>query len=965
MNRSFLDYVAADMVGKIGQDLSRTTVVFPNKRASLFMNECLLNHIDRPIWSPSYISISELFRRHSSRTVADQLKLVSDLHKSFVSKTHINETIDHFYGWGQLLLADFDDIDKNLADAKMLFTNLQNIHELDGNEFLTEEQRKALQHFFTNFEEYDKSELKQRFINLWQHIGEIYEDFNERVREQQIAYEGSLYKEVVLNDDVIFPSEHYVFVGFNMLQQVEQRLFKRLRGEGKALFYWDFDHYYMPKDGNPDDEAGHYIAQYISDFPNELDNQNDEIYDNIRKNKDVTYISTTTEYIQTCYVGDWLKENDRAKDGKKTAIVMCDESLLQSVISGIPPETGEINITTGLPLNLSPVSSLIFRLLDVKTSGYKKSSDRYTLTTVSKLLRHPYMVYLSENAELLCNRLNAERCYHPTSNELAIDENLSLLFSQPSVDNSEKSNDGVGIAAILRWMMSILRIIGVNSRENKDPLMQESVFRSYTLLDRLATIIEDEKLAIDATTLRRLIKQIVDTTSIPFHGEPAVGVQVMGILETRNLDFDHVLILSCNEGKMPRGVNDASFIPYSLRKAFGLTTVDHKIAIYSYYFHSLLQRAKDVTIMYNVSTENGHTGEMSRFMLQFMVESGHEIRRKQLLANNLTRPLQRGSIAKTDAVMSILGSIERISPSAINRFLRCPLQFYYNYVAGIKEPDEVDDGKIDNRAFGNIFHKAAQMLYTELMREDGLVQKEGIDAWLNNGKSIERIVDEAFAEEFFKSQNKRRTPDYNGLQLINKEVIIRYLRQLLKIDLKQSPLHILGLEMRVDDNVEIKTSTGQHRVSISGIIDRLDMVKKETGEQVIRIIDYKTGKSAQSKIKTIQDIFGTKNISKTHSDYYLQTFLYSDIVSRSKMLNECGLPVSPALYFITQSSNDNYNPTLTINDESVTDIKKYSDEFSALLKQTLENIFEPSQPFSPTTEKEHCKQCPYRQICEA
>lgn len=963
MSKSFLSYVASDMMAKVGGDLSRTAVVFPNKRASLFLNEQLVGLASRPIWSPSYTTISELFRRHSSRTVADQLKLVCDLHKSFASKTSINETIDHFYGWGQLLLADFDDIDKNLADAGMLFANLTNIHELDDNSYLTEPQRKALKRFFSNFNEGGESELKQRFLRLWQHIGDIYDDFNERLRRQQLAYEGALYREVALDDGIVFPYDHYVFVGFNFLQQVEQRLFKRLKGEGKALFYWDFDRYYMPKEHSQNDEAGYYIAQYLQDFPNELDNSDAEIYDNIGRKKDVAYISAATEHIQACYAGDWLGSGGRVKDGKRTAIVMCDETLLPSVISNIPPETGEVNITTGMPLGLSPVASLLFRLIDAQTVGYSKTSDRFSLRYVSQLLRHPFMNFVSEDSTRLCAELNSERNYHPSREELCADENLAAVFAKMTGSTEEGGQRQNPNAALLRWMMSVLRIIGTNTREAKDPLLHEAVFRAYTLLDRLATLIEAEDLHVDITTLRRLIRQLIDTTAIPFRGEPAVGVQIMGVLETRNIDFDHVLVLSCNEGKMPRGVNDASFIPYSIRKAFGLTTIDHKVAIYSYYFHRLLQRAKDVTLTYNISTENGHTGEMSRFMMQFMVESGHEVSLRQLQAGNRLAAARQEGIVKDAAVMAVLDGIESISPSAINRYLRCPLQFYYNYVAHIKEPEDTDDGEIDNRTFGNIFHKAAQTLYSELGGADGLVGKEAIEIYLKEKDKLPRIVDHAFAEELFKSRNTPKKPEYNGLQIINREVIIGYLNRLLQTDAKQAPLRILALEQRVGDDVEMETSCGRRKISVSGYIDRLDMVGREGQPPVIRVIDYKTGSPAQKSIAAVEEIFQPENIGMKHSDYYLQTFLYADIVSRSAEWNSLGLPVSPALYFIRKSSDDKYNPVLSIGGEAVADIRACTEEFVPLLKQALAEIFEPQRPFLPTGEKQRCQQCPYRQIC--
>lgn len=285
MKNSFLKYVAQDLIAKFGQDLSRVAVVFPNKRASLFMNEQLACLSDRPIWSPSYITISDLFRHHSHLTVGDSIKLICDLHKSFNACTGNDETLDKFYGWGQLLLSDFDDIDKNMVDADKVFANLRDIHEFDDVSYLSEEQKKILQAFFKNFDEDHDTELKRRFLNLWSHFKDIYHDFNQRLSDQGIAYEGALYRQVALNEDIEFEYDQYVFVGFNVLQKVEQALFKRLKGMGKAMFYWDFDRYYLT-DGKQ--EAGHFIRQYLDIFPNELDNQSDELYKQFTQPKDIT-----------------------------------------------------------------------------------------------------------------------------------------------------------------------------------------------------------------------------------------------------------------------------------------------------------------------------------------------------------------------------------------------------------------------------------------------------------------------------------------------------------------------------------------------------------------------------------------------------------------------------------------------------------------------------------------------------
>lgn len=390
--KSFLTYIAEDLIRKYGYDLSDIAIVFPNKRASLFLNESLARLVAKPIWSPKYITISDLFRQYCDLKVGDPIKLVCNLHKVFVQCTGIDETLDHFYGWGQLLISDFDDIDKNMADADKLFANLKDIHELDDISYLTDEQKRMIQKFFSNFSEDHNSELKKRFLQLWSHFCDIYHSFNDQLASQGLAYEGALYRKVVGDKNVEFRHRKYVFVGFNMMQRVEQMLCDRLQKEGKAVFYWDYDHYYM--DGK--NEAGHYIRQYLKAYPNELtDSPQGEIYDNMRKAKDITYISAPTENIQARYVHSWLMEKDRYRAGRKTAVVLADEKLLQTVIHSLPKEVESVNITIGYPLQQTPFYSLVQQLMKLQTLGHPKGSDTYRLHYVNIVLRHPYARFIS------------------------------------------------------------------------------------------------------------------------------------------------------------------------------------------------------------------------------------------------------------------------------------------------------------------------------------------------------------------------------------------------------------------------------------------------------------------------------------------------------------------------------------------------------------------------------------------
>ena len=952
--KSFLAYVAEDIIQKYGTDLSRTAVVFPNKRASLFLNDQLARLTNgKPLWSPAYITISELFRKQSSLTVGDPIKLVCDLHKSFCLHTGSDETLDKFYSWGQLLISDFDDIDKNMADADRVFANLRDIHELDDLSYLTDEQRQLLKHFFSHFTEEHETELKQRFLRLWSHFADIYHDFNERLAKQGLAYEGALYRSVVtpvasptaspavspaasptttpvvsptglssgLSSD--YPYDRYLFVGFNLLQKVEQQLFSQLQKAGKARFYWDFDHYYMQQH-----EAGHYIATYLKYFPNELDSQREDIYKNFQQPKDVTYLAAPTEHIQARYVSSWLRDKERYKDGRRTAIVLCNEQLLPTVIHCLPDEVEKVNITTGYPLSQTPVASFIQSYYEMQLGGH-------TPRLVRAFRRHPYYRYLTDDAQPLLHLLR----------QIA----ATAAAVPPSATIPDASPSG---------------ITSVSPSGTSDPLFQESLFRAYTLVNRLQALIESGDLQVSDTTLQRLVSQLIQQTSIPFHGEPAEGIQVMGVLETRNLDFDHVLLLSCNEGNMPKGVNDSSFIPHSIRHAYELTTVENKVSIYSYYFHRLLQRAKDVTVLWNNATEDGQRGEMSRFMLQLMVESGHTITQHTLQSGKTIARYTPTAIEKTPHVMELLyqqftGDEEALlSPSAINKYMRCQLQFYYRYIAGIKEPDQPDDEQeLDNRIFGNIFHEAADALYHQLPKH---VTREALDQLLKSKIAIEKAVDDAFHKELPNAV-------IGGLHLINREVIIRYLRQLIEIDKALAPFDILGLECDVFRQLAVgsQQSAGSRLLRLGGRIDRLDQMN----DGRIRVVDYKTGSHKLKPLASVDDIFDPAKIHD-HSDYYLQTFVYADIVSHQQASQRHTLtertaknPVSPALLFIQHAAAKDYDPTLCFGKERITDVADHSERFNELLENKVNEIFSQNIPFTPTTDLKVCRTCPYLQMC--
>lgn len=954
---TFLKQVAHDLYNKTEGNFTKVAIVFPNKRASLFFNEYLAQESDRPIWSPTYVSISELFRQSSDLSIADPIKLVCNLYKVFQKATGNKETLDDFYFWGEMLIADFDDADKNMADTHALFSNLKDLNELmDNYDFLEEGQKEALSQFFHNFSINQVTELKQRFISMWNVLGDIYTEYKALLESQSIAYEGMLYRQVIEQLDVeALPYNKYIFVGFNVLNKVEHTLFKKLNEAGKAMFYWDYDTFYLNKTPH---EAGEFIRRNLRDFPSELPAS---FFDNLNQPKEVTFIESPTENGQVRYLPQWIRENLTSQE-KETAVVLCNEALLQPVLHALPDNVKHINITMGFPLSQTPAYSFVNALMELHTSGYNPNNGRYLFAEVISVLKHPYTRQLSPEAEKLEQNLTRDNRFYPLPSELKQDNVLELLFT-PRRNNLDLCSM---LSEALKEVAVIYQQQAASHSDAFDQLYRESLFKTYTLVNRFHTLIESKELNVQAGTFQRLLTRVMSSSSIPFHGEPAIGMQVMGVLETRNLDFRHLIMLSVNEGQLPKAGGDSSFIPYNLRKAFGMTTIDHKIAVYAYYFYRLMQRAEKVTLVYNTATDGINRGELSRFMLQFLIEWGYLVLRKQLEAAQSPQDSTPIIIEKTPDVMERMKSVfdirnnpkALISPSALNCYLDCPLKFYYKYVALLSAPDEVT-ADIDSAKFGSIFHYAAEHIYKDLTAHGKLISKENLETLLKDEVRLQTYVDNGFKELFFNlPQNEQ--PEYNGIQLINSAVIVKYIQQLLRNDLRYAPFTFVGSEQRIFENIEIYTPTGDIQSRIGGIIDRID----SKGES-LRIVDYKTGGDADTPAN-VQSLFIP---DKKRSNYVFQTFLYASIVCKKLREKNDSRLVAPALLYIHRAASENYSPVIQMGEprkpkEPVDNFAQYEGDFRENLKTLLEDIFNPDISFTQTEIEDKCAYCDFRALCK-
>ena len=961
---TFLQLVAQDLKNKIKGDLSHTAIIFPNKRASLFFNEYLASQVNHPLWSPAYFTISDLFRQLSILHLGDPIRLVCELYHIFCHETGSRETLDDFYFWGELLISDFDDLDKNLVDADRLFNNLQNLHDItDDNSFLTPEQNEALKQFFINFNPEQHTELKRRFTFLWDKLGAIYNKYQQRLTHLGIAYEGMMYRRVIEElNTAILPHEHYVFVGFNVLNQVESRFFQCLQEAGKALFYWDYDIAYtrLPLEANPPytHEAGEFILRNLRKFPNELSEKH---FDCLRSSKQINLISASTENAQARFLPQWIShiqaENKNLE--RENAVVLCNESLLLPVLHSIPQEVHNVNVTMGFPLAQTPIYGFINALLELQTSGFNSKTGRYEYENVLTILRHPYTRQLSSQAPSLEQRLVQDNRFYPLPSELMVDDFLQAIFTP--------QHGTVDLCRYIADMIQRTTIIYKKKDEKQEneifgQLYRESLFKSYTLVNRLFSLAASGDLeGLRTDTLRRLLNRLLSMTSIPFHGEPAIGMQIMGVLETRNLDFRNLLILSLNEGQLPKAKNEASFIPYHLRQAFGMTTVEHKNAVYAYYFYRLIQRAEHITLLYNTASDGLNRGEMSRFALQFLVEYRHPIHRYYLEAGQSPRRIRPISIEKTPQTLDVLlrrfdihhSPHSVLSPSALNAYLDCPLMFYYRYVAGLHSPEEVS-AEIDSALFGTIFHRSAELTYRALTATGANINSKDIGTLLKDEIRLQSYVDQAFKEKFFHLDKSNEKPEYNGTQLIHSKVIASYLRQLLRNDLKYAPFRIEGMERKVAEVMEISTSQGKVTVNIGGTIDRLDS-KGDT----LRIVDYKTGGTPKSP-ESIEQLFTP---AAGRPSYIFQTFLYAAIMCRKQPLK-----VMPALLYIHKAASEDYTPAITMGPARqekicIDNFALLEEEFRERLQKLLYEIYDPAIPFTQTEDEKRCSYCDFRNLC--
>jgi RecB family exonuclease len=943
----FLEEIADIVISRYQEKSDEVTIVFPNRRAGLFFRKYLSERISKPIWSPKIISIEDFIKGLSGLESADKLDMVFELYQVFSRLNKADEDFDKFYYWGNILLQDFDELDKFLVDARLLFQNLVHIKNLEGSlDFLQEDQKALIISFWKSFG--DKLSNQQKgFLGIWDNLHQTYLQFKAKLQERNVGYDGMIYRKVIeeLEQGKLDLEEgKVIFAGFNALSKSEEAMITWFVKEEKGEVYWDADDYYF-KDQKQ--EAGKFLRELKYSNPILRDTFR-KSYDNkiLAAAKKIEVVSVASEVGQAQEASAILKASELPVD-ENTAIILPNNTLLFPMLHAMPENVSELNITMGYPLASSTIYGLLDALINLQLRAEGKTVFHFR--TVMAVLKHPLFVPFHD-----------EQIIESVS---SIQKNNMLWVSRKKLNTGHPllSNIfGPIETGISGYLIAIVRLL---AERTDDEVTREFAFHFYKMLNRLNEFIEQNKLKISIAAYQKLFRQLAQAERLPFEGEPLLGLQVMGILESRNLDFDNVIVLSMNEGLIPPTPKNTSFIPYSIRKVFGLPVVDQQDAMYSYIFYRLVQRASNIHFIYNSTEETGKSGEVSRFVRQLEHESNIEIVHRTVANEVIVEDPNVISIRKDDEIMAKLltftstsGYQKRFTPTAINTYLDCRLRFYFKYVLELYEQEEMAE-EVDPMVFGNILHHVMEQLYLPFDRDGHRQVTEG---------DIEKIglgVDSEIKKEFsrqFGAEEKEFL--FEGQNVLAREIIKKMILKVLEFDKSQVPFEILGLEADSKKgyffNVAISLAGNPIEVGIKGIIDRIE----KTGSHA-RIVDYKTGKDEQS-FSDIQSLFDRENTSRNKA--VLQTFIYG-LLYLNAPIAQANLPIQAALFNIRDLFRSDFSPVIRMgkgnSKKEIIDIKPLLDDFTVRLQALLEEIYDVHALFDQTADLKKCAYCPYSGMC--
>jgi hypothetical protein len=930
----FLLDIATELVNN-KRPLERYTLVFPNRRAVLFFKKHLASLVQSPVFSPKLVTIEEFISGFSVLKVPDRLELVYRLYRTYRDLSGLSETFDQFYFWGDMLLRDFNDIDKYLVNAAHLFKAIANLKELDATfDYLTDEQKKFLHNFWSTFSN-GGQETRKKFLEVWNQLSTLYDHYRDDLRQAGLAYEGMLHRDVAgLVGQLTENNEELLFIGFNALTKAEEEIIGHFVTNCGSRVYWDIDEYYLNSEWQ---EAGRFFRTYKANSVFSKTFLRD-VPANFRKHKNVQVFGAPQPVAQAKLLGQVLEEELKTKwVAEETVVILPDEKLLLPVLHAVSGYVEELNVTMGFPLASTPMFNLIELAVELQLT---RKGDHFHHQPVLALLGHAYgsapnpADAYAKQKEILKNN----RVFIP-KNFLASASNLHRILFTEAVP-----------AQATDYVRNVINCLG--SLDAIGKLDKEYAYYFLKLINRLDEVLGKEYSSWQAFI--KLFRQLVHSQRIPFSGEPLRGLQVMGMLETRNLDFKNVCILSLNEGALPAYETKGSYLPHSIRKAYALPTVDHQDAMYAYLFYRTLQRAENIFLFYNTETDVLGQGEMSRLLQQLIYESGLNPLHKILSSPLRPHPVEPIVIEKSDQVIALIAKIndgnsrfKGISPSALNAYLECRLQFYLKHIIKIREADEVEED-LDARVLGTLLHHMMEQFYKNLTAEkkSRLVEPddfEGLD------KKLATLLDQAFMEYYHLDPTKK--VEYDGQRIIVREVVNQIARRILEEDRKYAPFTLEGTEIKgLTYSIRIHQLPGV--AILGGTIDRVD----RRGD-VVRVIDYKTGRD-KLDFESVESLF-MRNDKRNKAAF--QTLLYALLYMKNTDLE--GIRVVPGLFNRVNLFEDDFNFGFRLEKEPLVDIRSVLPEFEARLKEVVEEIFDPTTVFDQTTDIKTCRFCPYKAIC--
>ncbi|MGV1011339.1 MAG: PD-(D/E)XK nuclease family protein [Flavobacterium sp.] len=845
-NTTFLQQIAKVILNEYSDKLSDTIIILPNRRAKVFLVDALKQQATKTIFSPEIISIEDFVQDLAGIRSIDSVELLFEFYAIYLEITEKDkEPFETFANWAKTLLQDFNEIDRYLLEPDKVLKYLEDIKEIE--------------HWSVDVDK--RTELIDKYLIFWKKLPLYYHSLYQYLLEKGVGYQGLIYREAVRNLNHFSETvkgKKYIFAGFNALNQAEEKIVQHLLAVDKAKIYWDIDEVFL-RDKYHD--TGLFQRRFQSEWPYYKTNPYEWITTDYQQEKNIQVIGTPKSIGQAKIVGDIIEKHSNENNGQlqNVAVVLGEESLLLPILYSLPSNVDALNITMGFSSKNNPAQLLMAKLFKMHTNALSRNASSYVLyyKDVLDILTHPLMEPFV-NASELVNRINQNNYtfilqkkileLHPNGNEL-----FQLLFQKWDTNS----------VIVLENLSKILLLIKSNlSRDNEEEKITNAfVYSIFKVINQLISYFSSHENIDNIDTLYAIYKQVIDVAEVSFEGEPLNGLQIMGVLESRVLDFETVIITSVNEGKFPAGKSMNSFIPYDVKRELGLPTFKEKDAIYTYHFYHLLQRAKNVYLLYNSDSEGLDAGEKSRFITQLEVEKQpkHNLSFQIYNADVPDIAHQPIIVPKSESVMQRLKEIAEkgFSPSSLTAYIRNPIQFYFQRILRISETDEVEENIAIN-TLGTIIHGALEELYKPLIGK--ILIENDIKICIKN---IDEEVLKQFKKEYKEGDIKK------GRNLLAYEVAKRNVLNFLKTELeaiqKGDEIQIIALESKLERVLEHPNLP--FPVKIAGNVDRI-----ENRNGKIRIIDYKTGKVERGSV-TLKSWKGlTEDIS---SDKIIQILAYA------------------------------------------------------------------------------------------